>query len=114
MRMKKIFILSVLATWLCTLNFYAVDLGRFSTLAKVEAAETQEVEFTITNKEVQGSGRYANLVLTGNHEVYGNIAIYLNEYNGSYKTYDVYYATIGKLTLTGSATWSKQGQRGTD
>ena len=109
MRMKKIFILSVLATWLCTLNLYAVDLGRFSTLAKVEAAETQEIEFTITNKEVQGSGRYANLVLTGNHEVYGNIAIYLNEYNGSYKTYDVYYATIGKLTLTGSATWSKQG-----
>ncbi len=74
------------------------------------AQTVQEIEFDITNKEVQGTGRYANLVLYGNHETYGKISIYLNEYSGTYKTYDVYYATLGNLTLTGSAAWSKDGK----
>ena len=73
-------------------------------------AQTQEDIFlTISDKEVQGSGKYANLVLTGMHDVYGKIAIYLNEYNGSYKTYDIYYATVGKLEVTGEGAWSKEG-----
>lgn len=86
---KLVFIFSILTTLLCGTNLYA------------QTAE--EVEFTITNKEVQGTGRYANFVLYGQHDTYGKITIYLNEYNGSYKTYEVYYATLGKLNLTGSA-----------
>ena len=93
---KLVFIFSILTTLLCGTNLYA------------QTAE--EVEFTITNKEVQGTGRYANLVLYGQHDTYGKITIYLNEYNGSYKTYEVYYATLGKLNLTGSAQWSKDGK----
>ena len=94
--MKKIyFILSLLIVCCCNVNVYAQIV--------------EEVEFEITNKEVQGTGRYANLVLYGQHDTYGKIAIYLNEYNGSYKTYEVYYATLGKLTLTGNAAWSQDG-----
>ena len=93
---KLVFIFSILTTLLCGTNLYA------------QTAE--EVEFTITSKEVQGTGRYANLVLYGQHDTYGKITIYLNEYNGSYKTYEVYYATLGKLNLTGSASWSKEGK----
>ncbi len=94
--MKKIyFILSLLIVCCCNVNVYAQIV--------------EEVEFDITNKEVQGTGRYANLVLYGQHDTYGKITIYLNEYNGSYKTYEVYYATLGKLTLTGNAAWSKNG-----
>ena len=94
--MKKIyFILSLLIVCCCNVNVYAQIV--------------EEVEFEITNKEVQGTGRYANLVLYGQHDTYGKIAIYLNEYNGSYKTYEVYYATLGKLTLTGDAAWSQEG-----
>ena len=94
--MKQFYlILTIFTLWFSASNCYAQT--------------TQEVQLSITNKEVQGSGRYANLVLTGNHESLGKVSIYLNEYNGSYKTYDIYYATIGKLTLTGKGTWSKDG-----
>lgn len=93
---KIIFILSFLTTLFYNANIYAQII--------------EEIEFEITNKEVQGTGRYANLVLYGQHDTYGKIAIYLNEYNGSYKTYEVYYATLGKLTLTGNAVWSKDGK----
>ena len=92
---KIIFILSFLTTLFYSANIYAQTV--------------EEIEFDITNKEVQGTGRYANLVLYGQHDTYGKITIYLNEYNGSYKTYEVYYATVGKLTLTGDAAWSKEG-----
>ena len=92
---KIIFILSFLTTLFYSANIYAQTV--------------EEIEFDITNKEVQGTGRYANLVLYGQHDTYGKITIYLNEYNGSYKTYEVYYATLGKLTLTGNAAWSKEG-----
>lgn len=92
---KIIFILSFLTTLFYSANIYAQTV--------------EEIEFDITNKEVQGTGRYANLVLYGQHDTYGKITIYLNEYNGSYKTYEVYYATVGKLTLTGNAAWSKEG-----
>ena len=92
---KLVFIFSILATLLCGTNLYAQTV--------------EEVAFTITSKEVQGTGRYANLVLYGQHDTYGKITIYLNEYNGSYKTYEVYYATLGKINLTGSAQWSKDG-----
>lgn len=92
---KIIFILSFLTTLFYSANIYAQSV--------------EEIEFDITNKEVQGTGRYANLVLYGQHDTYGKITIYLNEYNGSYKTYEVYYATLGKLTLTGNAAWSKNG-----
>ena len=92
---KIIFILSFLTTFFYSANIYAQTV--------------EEIEFDITNKEVQGTGRYANLVLYGQHDTYGKITIYLNEYNGSYKTYEVYYATLGKLTLTGNAAWSKEG-----
>lgn len=90
------FILFLLTIFCCGTNAYAQTI--------------EEIEFEITHKEVQGTGRYANLVLSGQHDVYGKIAIYLNEYNGSYNTYEVYYATLGKLTLTGSAAWSKDGK----
>ena len=93
---KLVFIFSILTTLLCGTNLYAQTV--------------EEIEFEITNKEVQGTGRYANLVLYGQHDTYGKITIYLNEYNGSYKTYEVYYATLGKLNLTGSAQWSKDGK----
>lgn len=93
---KIVFIWSCLITLLCSVNLCAQTV--------------EEIKFDITNKEVQGTGRYANLVLYGQHDTYGNITIYLNEYNGSYKTYEVYYASLGKLTLTGSATWSKEGK----
>ena len=93
---KIVFIWSCLMTLLCSVNLCAQTV--------------EEIKFDITNKEVQGTGRYANLVLYGQHDTYGNITIYLNEYNGSYKTYEVYYASLGKLTLTGSATWSKEGK----
>lgn len=93
---KIIFILSFLTTLFYSANIYAQSV--------------EEIEFDITNKEVQGTGRYANLVLYGQHDTYGKITIYLNEYNGSYKTYEVYYATVGKLTLTGNAAWSKDGK----
>lgn len=93
---KIVFIWSCLITLLCSVNLCAQTV--------------EEIKFDITNKEVQGTGRYANLVLYGQHDTYGNIIIYLNEYNGSYKTYEVYYASLGKLTLTGSATWSKEGK----
>ena len=93
---KIIFILSFLTTLFYSANIYAQTV--------------EEIEFDITNKEVQGTGRYANLVLYGQHDTYGKITIYLNEYNGSYKTYEVYYATVGKLTLTGNAAWSKDGK----
>ena len=92
---KIIFILSFLTTLCFSANIYAQTV--------------EEIEFEITSKEVQGTGRYANLVLYGQHDTYGKITIYLNEYSGSYKTYDVYYATLGNLTLTGSAAWSKDG-----
>ena len=92
---KLVFIFSILTTLLCGVNLYAQTV--------------EEIEFEITDKEVQGSGRYANLVLYGQHDTYGKIAIYLNEYDGNYKTYEVYYATLGKLMLTGKATWSKSG-----
>lgn len=92
---KIIFILSFLTTLFYSANIYAQTV--------------EEIEFDITNKEVQGTGRYANLVLYGQHDTYGKITIYLNEYNGSYKTYEVYYATVGKLTLTGNAAWSREG-----
>ena len=93
---KIVFIWSCLITLLCSVNLCAQTV--------------EEIKFDITNKEVQGTGRYANLVLYGQHDTYGNITIYLNEYNGNYKTYEVYYASLGKLTLTGSATWSKEGK----
>lgn len=93
---KIIFILSFLTTLFYSANIYSQTV--------------EEIEFDITNKEVQGTGRYANLVLYGQHDTYGKITIYLNEYNGSYKTYEVYYATVGKLTLTGNAAWSKDGK----
>ncbi len=93
---KIIFILSFLTTLFYSANIYAQTV--------------EEIEFDITYKEVQGTGRYANLVLYGQHDTYGKITIYLNEYNGSYKTYEVYYATLGKLTLTGNAAWSKDGK----
>ena len=93
---KIIVILSFLTTLFYSANIYAQTV--------------EEIEFDITNKEVQGTGRYANLVLYGQHDTYGKITIYLNEYNGSYKTYEVYYATVGKLTLTGNAAWSKDGK----
>ena len=93
---KIIFILSFLTTLFYSANIYAQTV--------------EEIAFDITNKEVQGTGRYANLVLYGQHDTYGKITIYLNEYNGSYKTYEVYYATVGKLTLTGNAAWSKNGK----
>lgn len=93
---KIVFILSFLTTLFYSANIYAQIV--------------EEIEFEITKKEVQGTGRYANLVLYGQHDTYGKITIYLNEYNGSYKTYDVYYATLGNLTLTGSAAWSKDGK----
>ena len=93
---KIIFILSFLTTLFYSANIYAQTV--------------EEIGFDITNKEVQGTGRYANLVLYGQHDTYGKITIYLNEYNGSYKTYEVYYATVGKLTLTGNAAWSKDGK----
>ena len=94
--MKKIFLLLFLLVAVC---------GSTSICAQT----VEEIEFEITNKEVQGTGRYANLVLYGQHDTYGKITIYLNEYNGSYKTYEVYYATLGKINLTGSAQWSKDG-----
>ena len=93
---KIVFILSFLTTLFYSANIYAQIV--------------EEIEFEITKKEVQGTGRYANLVLYGQHDTYGKITIYLNEYSGSYKTYDVYYATLGNLTLTGSAAWSKDGK----
>ena len=93
---KIVFIWSCLITLLCSVNLCAQTV--------------EEIKFDITNKEVQGTGRYANLVLYGQHDTYGKITIYLNEYNGSYKTYEVYYATVGKLTLTGNAAWSKDGK----
>lgn len=93
---KIIFILSFLTTLFYSANIYAQTV--------------EEIEFDITYKEVQGTGRYANLVLYGQHDTYGKITIYLNEYNSSYKTYEVYYATVGKLTLTGNAAWSKDGK----
>ena len=96
MYMKKIFLLLFLLVAVC---------GSTSICAQT----VEEIEFEITNKEVQGTGRYANLVLYGQHDTYGKITIYLNEYNGSYKTYEVYYATLGKINLTGSAQWSKDG-----
>ena len=74
------------------------------------AQTVEEIQFNITHKEIQGTGRYANLVLMGQHDTYGKISIYLNEYNGNYKTYEVYYATIGELTVTGEAAWSKDGK----
>ena len=95
--MKHLFcILSLITIWFCANNTYA-------------QTNLTEIELTITNKEVQGSGRYANLVLTGKHDTYGTITIYLNEFNNTYKTYDIYYATIGKLEVTGEGTWSKNG-----
>lgn len=97
MYMKKIFLLLFLLAAVC---------GSTSICAQT----VEEIEFEITNKEVQGTGRYANLVLYGQHDTYGKITIYLNEYNGNYKTYEVYYATLGKLNLTGSAQWSKDGK----
>ena len=107
MNMKKILLTFILfSTWLCAIASSTLDLHQYSRLSQAEA---EEVEFAITNKEVQGSGRYANLVLTGKHDTYGTITIYLNEFNGSYKTYDIYYATIGKLEVTGEGTWSKNG-----
>ena len=96
--MKHLFcILSILTIWFCASNTYA-------------QTNVTEIELTITNKEVQGSGRYANLVLTGKHDTYGTITIYLNEFNNTYKTYNIYYATIGKQEVTGEGTWSKDGE----
>ena len=95
--MKHLFcIFSLITIWFCASNTYA-------------QTNLTEIELTITNKEIQGSGRYANLVLTGKHDTYGTITIYLNEFNNTYKTYDIYYATIGKLEVTGEGTWSKDG-----
>ena len=104
---KTLLIFILISTWLSSFAANTIDLHQYSRLAQ---AETEEIELTITNKEVQGSGRYANLVLTGTHDTYGTITIYLNEFNGSYKTYDIYYATIGKLEVTGEGTWSKNGE----
>ena len=104
---KTLLIFILISTWLSSFAANTIDLHQYSRLAQ---AETEEIELTITNKEVQGSGRYANLVLTGKHDTYGTITIYLNEFNGSYKTYDIYYATIGKLEVTGEGTWSKNGE----
>ena len=104
---KTLLIFILISTWLSSFAANTIDLHQYSRLAQ---SETEEIELTITNKEVQGSGRYANLVLTGKHDTYGTITIYLNEFNGSYKTYDIYYATIGKLEVTGEGTWSKNGE----
>lgn len=96
--MKKIFfILSLLATFCCSVNSYAQTV--------------EEIEFEITNKEVQGSGRYANLVLTGEHDTYGKCAIYLDSYDGTYKTYTIYYAMIGNIEVNGEGIWSKEGNQ---
>ena len=89
-------IIFVITLLLCANNTYA-------------QTNVTEININITNKEVQGSGRYANLVLTGKHDTYGTITIYLNEFNNTYKTYDIYYATIGTQELTGKGTWSKNG-----
>ena len=95
MGMKKL-VLLLFAILLCGGNTFAQTV--------------EEIQFNITHKEIQGTGRYANLVLMGQHDTYGKISIYLNEYNGNYKTYEVYYATIGELTVTGEAAWSKDGK----
>ncbi len=93
---KLLFIFSLLATWLLVSNTYAQTV--------------EEIEFTITNKEVVGAaGSRPWLELSGKHDIYGKITICLEPYHGAYKTYDVYYATLGKLTLTGSALWSQEG-----
>lgn len=121
--MKKLtfFIVSILIT-LASSNSFATmpyyNMGRMTdkTVSKLDTyrqfAQTaaEEIQVQITEKMVQGTGRYANLVLTGTHETYGDVAIYLNEYNGSYKTYDIYYASIGQFTLTGKGTWSTDGK----
>ena len=104
--MKKILVFILLSLLVSPLVANTMNLHQYSRLAQ---AETEEVEFTITHKEVQGSGRYANLVLSGKHDTYGTITIYLNEFNGNYKTYDIYYATIGNLEVTGEGSWSKSG-----
>ena len=93
---KIIFIFSIIATLLGGTNLYAQTV--------------EEVVFTITNKEVVGgSGSRPWLELSGKHETLGKIIICLEPYHGAYKTYDVYYATLGKLSLTGSASWSQEG-----
>ncbi len=93
---KLLFIFSLLATWLLVSNTYAQTV--------------EEIEFTITNKEVVGAaGSRPWLELSGKHDIYGKITICLEPYHGAYKTYDVYHATLGKLTLTGSASWSQEG-----
>ena len=86
--------------------FSIISLITLLFCARYTYAQTNitEIELTLTNKEVQGSGRYANLVLTGKHNTYGTITIYLNEFNNTYKTYDIYYATIGKQEVTGKGT----------
>ena len=121
--MKKLtfFIVSILITLVSSNSFATMpyyNMGRMTdkTVSKLDTyrqfAQTaaEEIQVQITEKMVQGTGRYANLVLTGTHETYGDVAIYLNEYNGSYKTYDIYYASIGQFTLTGKGTWSTDGK----
>ena len=121
MRKLTIFIVSIFITLVSSNSFATMpyyNMGRMTdkTVSKLDTyrqfAQTaaEEIQVQITEKMVQGTGRYANLVLTGTHETYGDVAIYLNEYNGSYKTYDIYYASIGQFTLTGKGTWSTDGK----
>ena len=104
--MKRVFLLLLLCSTLQYPILATINLYQYSRLVQVEP---EEIEFSITHKEVQGTGRYANLVLSGKSETYGTITIYLNEFNDSYKTYSIYYATIGNFEVTGKGTWSKEG-----
>lgn len=68
---KLLFIFSLLATWLLVSNTYAQTV--------------EEIEFTITNKEVVGaSGSRPWLELSGKHDIYGKITICLDSYHGAY------------------------------
>lgn len=106
---KKLLLFLLLFACLSPIAANTINVHQYSQLAQAQA-EVEEVSFTITHMEIQGTGRYANLVLTGKHDTYGNIAIYLDSYNGSYKTYTIYYAMIGNVEVNGTGDWSKVGQ----
>ena len=72
---KTLLLILLLFACLSPIAANTMDVHQYSQLAQAQA-EVEEVSFTITHMEIQGTGRYANLVLTGKHDTYGNIAIY--------------------------------------
>ena len=72
-------------------------------------AATEIVVVENMTKTIQGTGRYAMLLLTGEHATYGTIQVYLDQYKeGQYGTYTIYWANVGGIEMSGSGTWSKQ------